>query len=496
MNIAFDHLFNSFKGMSYTSFSFFIFLTALFFIFYIVPSKSRYIVMAIFSGLFIISIGGIYAVVVVYATSLFAYVMARIINRYNQKWICILSNSIIVMILLAFKYVAYYEKLIPRSLGFDDNSLKLIAPVGISFYSLQLIAYISDVYRKEIIPEKNIIKFTLFITWFPHILQGPIARYGELSESLFNPPKFDFDRACFGLQRMIWGLLQKLLIADRAKIIVDEVFTNNGRYGSVETIYAAILFGIELYADFSGCANISIGLSEILGIRLHENFNQPYFSCSIREFWRKWHITLSEFLKDYIYIPIGGGKKGKIRKYINIMITFFISGLWHGVGNHYIVWGLMHGSYQVIEDVAKDCKNRIFGKEENKKYIGIRKVVRVIFTFIMVDLAWIMFRADSISHAFQLYKNILFGFDPWMLFNGELYLLGQNYKETNLLLFFTVLMFIIDYLHVKGISVRKSISNFTIVTRWLIYFAVIFSVILFGKYGYGYNASDFIYMNF
>lgn len=479
--------------MSYISFSFFILLTILAVVYFVMPQKFRYIVLLFFSGIFIYFAGGLHSVVFIYATTVFVYLSAIGLYKSSKPVLrkLLLAGSIIVIvgILWGIKYVAHAS--------FMPEIVRSIAvPIGISFYTLQMIAYLVDVYRGQIQAERSFLKYVLYVTWFPHILQGPIARYDKLSKTLYEGAGFDYDRVCKGLQLMIWGIAQKLIIADRAAIVVGEVFRNYGRYGGVQVLYAAVLYAIELYADFCGCVNISIGVSEIFGIRLDSNFIQPYMAVSVKDFWRRWHVSLSIWLRDYVYIPLGGNRKGTFRKYVNLMVTFVISGIWHGVGNRFIVWGGLHGAYQIVGSITQPYRNKLVAKlhinEDNK----LLHAFRVVMTFIWVDIAWVFFRADSISHACRLLLAIVNKWNIWALFDEELYALGIDRRETWLLFIFIVIMFYVDHLHEKKVAIREKVAGFSIVARFSIYLALLLAVFVFGKYGFGFNANDFIYMSF
>ncbi len=479
--------------MTYNSFSFFVLLVFLMILYFSVPKKARYVVLLFFSQVFIWFAGGKSSVVFICGTAVFTYVLGRLIVREKslgiQKTLLAIGVLGVLGVLFVFKYKTYFSFL-------PSRVLSVSIPIGISFYSLQVISYLIDIYRKEIDAERNILKYMLYVTWFPHILQGPIARFGQLSQTLFEGIGFSYDRFCKGLQLVIWGLAQKMIIADRAAIVVNEVFANGSRYGSVQVIYAAILYGIELYADFGGCVNISIGVSRIFGVQLADNFRQPYFATSVQDFWRRWHISLSSWLKDYVYIPLGGNRKGTVKKYVNLMITFLISGMWHGVGNHFIVWGGLHGFYQVLGSIVRPYKKRLQRLCHVREDSRLLHAFQVIITFILVDVAWVFFRAESISQACGLLQIAATKWNLWSLWNDDLYLLGIDRKETWLMIIFIVIMFVVDYWHEKKIAIRDTIAGYSIVVRWTIYLAILMAVILFGKYGYGFNAADFIYMNF
>lgn len=479
--------------MTYTSFSFFVFLILTAIVYFCMKTKYRYIVLMLFSGIFIWFAGGINAVAFIYGTTIFTYLIAMLMERTdNERFRRIIYSCgilIILGILIGMKYKGIFTSL-PQRIA------TIAVPIGISFYTLQMYSYLNDIYHKRIDAESNFLKYVLYITWFPHILQGPIARYDQLSKTLFDGAPYDYDRVCKGLQLMIWGLSQKLIIADRALLVVREVFDNYGKYGSVQIIYAAVLYGIELYADFSGCVNISIGVSQIFGIELSPNFKQPYFATGIKDFWNRWHISLSRWLRDYIYIPLGGNRRGKIRKYFNLMLTFLISGFWHGVGNRFLVWGMLHGGYQIAGELSEPVRGKIVQKMRIRQDNKVLYVFRVIVTFLFVDTAWVFFRAGSIKHAVSMLWIAASRWNIWSFFNDDLYALGLDRRDTWIMLFFILIMLWTDYLHERNIRIRETIAGYSILARWTIYLGILMAVILFGKYGYGFEATDFIYMNF
>lgn len=294
---------------------------------------------------------------------------------------------------------------------------------------------------------------------------------------------------------MIWGYMKKMVIADRAAIFVDSV------YGQVETgrstifLLASLFYTIQIYADFSGCVDIAMGASEVFGIKLIQNFKQPYLAESINDFWKRWHISLSSWFRDYLYIPLGGNRKGTVRRWINVLIVFAVSRFWHGVGVNYIIWGLLHGCYQVVGYVFLPIRNLFFKKFISKKTIGI-KAVHIFVTFLLVNIAWIFFRITDLADAIAIIKVIFTDFSPWILTDGLLFLFGLSEKSFDLLIFMTFIMFFVDILHDRNISIRQKIQQECLPIRWLIYLGAIYFILIFGIYGIGYDASSFIYMNF
>ncbi len=376
------------------------------------------------------------------------------------------------------------------------DPIEWIVPLGISFYTLQLIGYMADVYMERISPEKNIAKFTLFVSFFPQLIQGPIPRYGQLQHQLVDGNRFDEEKIVKGFQLVIWGFFLKLVIADKAAIIVNTVFDNYPAYSGAYIWLASVLYSIQLYADFLACTNLARGVSGLFGIELAKNFERPYFALSIKDFWRRWHISLSTWLRDYIYIPLGGNRKGKARKYINLLITFLISGLWHGAGFKFLVWGLIHAFYQIFGELTYDVREELYDicgiKPDSKK----KKWIKLSGTFLLVNFAWIIFRANTLRKGIQLIINMVTEFNPWVLLNNRLFTLGLAWKEMVILGIGIYILHKVGDYQEEGRSVGDRIFVQPLLIRWGIYLTAIVGIILFGTYGFGFDAQDFIYGGF
>lgn len=501
--------------MTFISLKFLGFLLVVFIIYYLIPAKNKiqYIILLIVSILFYLSFLP-KAIIFLLFSSLISYGAAILLTRCNNKQlkdeklikeniilkkvITVASVIINIGLLAVLKYTGFTISIINKLTGDNPISFEAnwILPIGISFYSLQVVGYVIDVYRNKYQCEKNFFKYLLFVLYFPHILQGPIARFDKLSKTLYEQHKFEYEQFTRGIQLILWGYFQKMVIADRASVIVNEIFNNYQNYSGFQYSVAAILYAIQIYADFSGCVDIAKGISEAFGIKIMENFEQPYFATSIKDFWRRWHISLSSWLRDYMYIPLGGNRKGKIRKYLNVLVTFFASGIWHGVGFHFIVWGLMHGIYQLIGDVIEPARELVIKKLKINTEVASFIVGKTVITFLLVDFAWIFFRASSLTIALEMVKSIFTVFNPWILFDESLYLLGLSRENFQLLLLCIAILFVVDYMKSKAIHIRDTINKQNIIARWLIYFVAIFSILIFGMYGKGFDASSFIYMKF
>jgi len=308
---------------------------------------------------------------------------------------------------------------------------------------------------------------------------------------------FDYNRIANGLIVMVYGFFLKIVIADRLAIIVDEVFEGYLKYGTVELVLAAIAFSIQIYCDFGSYSLIAIGAAQVMGFTLMENFNAPYFSISIKDFWHRWHISLSTWFRDYLYIPLGGNRKGKIRKYLNIMLTFLCSGLWHGAAWNYVIWGGIHGAYQVIGDAFMPIRKRIVRCTKMKTECESFRITQMMVTFFLTTFAWIFFRADSIADAMGYITRMCTRQNPWVFFDGSLYLLGVNQFDANVLFFALVILVIVDLIRYrKGMRIDTFLEKQNIWFRWLFIIVLLIMIGVYGAYGHEYNAKQFIYFQF
>ena len=370
----------------------------------------------------------------------------------------------------------------------------MIVPLGISFYTLQVIGYCIDVYREKYKAERNIFKYALFVSFFPHIIQGPIARFDQLAWQLSTPHKFEYNNVKFGLQLMLYGFFKKLVIADRVAILVNQVFNNYIDYSGLQFLIAAIFYSIQIYTDFSGCVDICRGVAQTFGINLARNFEHPYTSKSIAEFWRRWHMSLSSWFRDYIYIPLGGNRKGNSRKYLNVVIVFLVSGLWHGVGVHFIIWGLIHGMYQVIGFIIKPIKDKVYDLMKVDRNTFSFKLGQTIVTFLLTTFAWIFFRANT-KQAVYIIVSIFTDFNLNTILTDSLFTLGLSWKQFMISIIGIAVLIMVSMLQ-KKFSIREKLASQTLWFRWSIYLTAILVIVIFGVYGPGYSGQQFIYMQF
>lgn len=476
--------------MDFISVAYLGFLGILIVLYYLVPKNRQWILLFVF-GIFFYSCFSLKMWIFLLFTAVTTYLYARFLNR-SGKWLFAVT-AVNVLALFLLKLSASGLSFV-KGLGIDRFAVLL--PVGISFYTLQTIAYMTDVHKGRIEAQKNFFKYLLFITFFPQILQGPIPRYEELGSQLYEGRAYKTENLRDGAYLILWGFFQKMVIADRCNIVVNEIFGNYTGYDGLYFLIGGILYSLQLYTDFAGCVSIASGSAKMLGIELTQNFAHPYFALSIKDFWRRWHISLSRFLKDYIYIPLGGNRKGKLRKYSNLMLTFFISGIWHGIGTHFLIWGLLHGFYQVMGEVLLPVKERMLKITGMEKGCFAHCFFSRLFTCFLVMTAWIFFRAESTSKAVYMVCHMFMKWNPWILFSGQLYALGMTEEEWLLLILCIILLIVIAVLHEKGIRIRESFAKQPLIFRWLILFAGIFVILIAGIYGPGYDSAQFIYGGF
>ena len=492
------------SAMNYTAAKYFLLVAATVLVYFIFPKKHRWMVLLAASGYFYYAVSSRKLQLVIFAASiLFSYGAALLLKKVRDGSGEGSKTKIKSRIILWTGILISAAPLIASKLGdlivgsvFRGNLVEWIIPIGLSFYSMQIIAYLVDIYRGKIEPEKNVFKYALFISFFPIIIQGPISRFSQLRDQLMEGHSFDGKRLMRGIQLILWGLFLKLMIADKASILVDAVFDQYKDYAGFFILVAAIFYSIQLYTDFMSCVTISRGVAELFGIELVNNFKRPYFSCSIKDFWRRWHISLSEWLRDYVYISLGGNRKGKLHKWKNLVVTFFVSGLWHGGSFKYIAWGLMHAAYQIIGELMSKPKNYIMEKLAMPRGSRVRVWVERLGTFLLVMIAWIIFRAGSLEAGLHMIGSMFSAFNPWVFFDDSLYALGITGKDMAVFFLSLGLLMGVSTLQEKGVGIRAWFSRQNTVIRWGIYFGLIWGMWIFGAYGYGFSAADFIYGGF
>ncbi len=400
--------------MLFNSLHFLIFFLAVAVIYYILPHKARWVMLLAASYYFYMCWKPELIILIVFST-LVNYTAALMIDRGAGKKALIPALITDIGLLFIFKYLMFVSesfRWLYTLLGheYPIGEFSIVLPMGISFYTFQGMGYLIDVYRKEYAAEKNFFKFSLFITFFPQLVAGPIERADRLMKQLFEKHGFDTDNISMGLKYMLIGFFKKVVIADRAAVLVDTVFNSPQDFNGIAFVIAAVFFAFQIYGDFSGYSDIAKGCAKVLGIDLMQNFNRPYFASSVRDFWKRWHISLSTWFKDYLYIPLGGSRCSKLRRDFNLLTTFCVSGLWHGANWTFLLWGFLHGIYQVIENTLFRFK-KFEETTARRLLLAATLPFRWIITIVLVILTWIPFRANSISDCFYIFRNLTTGFD-------------------------------------------------------------------------------------
>lgn len=409
-------------------------------------------------------------------------------SKKVKKRYLLVSLLVNLGLLAYFKYTNFFIDSFINSFRLfgaelDSFSLNIILPVGISFYTFQTLSYTIDIYRDRLKPTKNWLAFFSFVAFFPQLVAGPIERASHLLPQFFKTYKFNYDQVKSGLLLMAFGLFKKMVIADRLAILVNEVYNSPTEYSGMALIIATVFFAFQIYCDFSGYSDIAIGIARTLGFDLMKNFDAPYFARSITDFWRRWHISLSTWFRDYVYIPLGGSRKGEYRVYLNLFIVFVVSGLWHGAAITFIIWGAIHGII-IVAEKAMANHNMVIKRDR-----FFPAALFTLFTFGIVCFAWIFFRANSFGDSSYIMKN-LFDFDN---FKGW-YDLGLPKHEFLLSIIVILLLLIFDAIHRKYNGL-KQLNKLHFILRQGIYVIIVFSIIIFGIYGDD-SVSEFIYFQF
>lgn len=470
--------------MIFNSFSFVIIFPILFLGYYLIPSganKLRNIYLLIVSYLLYMKFSAL-AAVVLFGVTLITYLFALGFRQNVKHKKIIVSIGVVLSILplAIFKYADFLTGIVDdlfdiMGVGTSIPGLNWIIPIGISFFTFQSVGYLIDVYRQKIEPERDFINYALFISFFPSIVSGPINKASLLLPQIKNERTyFDYAKAVCGLKLLLWGMFMKVVVADRVGLYVDTVYVAYQNYSGITCFVASVLYSIQIYADFAGYSLMALGIGKVLGFELTENFKRPYFSTSVTSFWRRWHMSLSTWLKDYIFISLGGSRCSKIRNYWNILVTFFVSGIWHGAGWSFIMWGLMHGVCQIVEKIVG---------QNNTNYLGWRKTIKIAITFLIVNFAWIFFRFENLSDALLFIERIF-------TVSGILYL-PEKANTVFILLGVGMLLLkdVIDEFYPNNV---KMMDNKNSVIRWFSYISIFVIIMLCGVF----DAGQFIYANF
>ena len=500
--------------MLFNSFGYAVFLPIIFLLHWITPRKWRWALLLAASCFFYATWGPEY-IVVLLLTIVISYYAALYMERAGKqrgrsangkknrgaspsaKTVLVLSIIFCAGLLFFFKYLNFFSEnvaaLLQRfSIPMQPFTLRLALPIGISFYLFQTISYLVDVYKGKIPAERHFGIYAVYISFFPKVMQGPIERGESLLPQLHKPRRFHYGQASYGMKLMAWGFFKKLVLADGLSIYVSQVYDNLSPYTGFSLMLATFFYAIQLYCDFSGYTDIALGSAGILGIRLSPNFRSPYFASSIKDFWGRWHISLSSWLRDYIYIPLGGSRVGRVRHALNIMITFLVSGLWHGASWNYVLWGGIHGALQIIEGFFPwNKKSSRF--QTDRRLHAMLCIVTVPATFLLVCFAWIFFRAATLQDAFYVIRNMFTGIgSPYTYIHDCALQLGLTFRNLVFHCLPLIPLFLFDLASLKT-DVIALISRQRFFIRWPVYILLLLVILLFSEKGV---TTEFIYMQF
>lgn len=407
-------------------------------------------------------------------------------SHTRRKSFLILSITINLSFLFYFKYANFFIDSFAETftfLGYNihPDRLNIILPVGISFYTFQTLSYSIDAYKRKLKPTRDIVSFLAFVSFFPQLVAGPIERATNLLPQFYSKRKFEYHKAINGMRQILWGLFKKVVIADNCAVYVNDIFANHTDLNSSTLILGAVLFAFQIYGDFSGYSDIAIGIAKLFGFNLMQNFAFPYFSRDVAEFWRRWHISLSTWFRDYLYIPLGGSR-GSIRlKIRNTFIIFLVSGFWHGANWTFLIWGLLHATYYLPLMLFDRNRNNLNFKENNTIRSHFEDLLKILFTFSITTFAWIFFRAENLNHALEYIKHI---FSLTIIDKPEI-------LPVQLIIIISIFI-VFEWFNRHKEHVFSDLQNkYSTPLRWLLYYIIIFSIVFLGD-----EKQEFIYFQF
>lgn len=488
--------------MLFNSLQFLFFFPAVCFLYYITPHRYRWVLLLIASYYFYMCWKASY-VVLILITTIITYLtgikIAQAARKKTKKFFLVLCLTSNLSILFIFKYFNFFNDTFRAlfdnlNMAYSIPSLSLLLPVGISFYTFQSLSYSIDVYNGRKAPETHFGIFAVYVAFFPQLVAGPIERSAKLLPQFFEKVHFDYARVTDGLRLMAWGFFKKIVIADRLAILVDQVYNNPGDYTGIPLILGSYFFAFQIYCDFSGYSDIAIGAARVLGIDLSKNFNYPYFAKNITDFWRRWHITLTSWFRDYLYIPLGGNRVNWQRWVWNILIVFLLSGLWHGAYWTFILWGGLHGFFILATRFFQNRKTKVLPNWLRNDSI-VRDLLSIVVTFHIVTFLWIFFRANTINDASYIILNILnfenMADNIWRMLHDTSLFLGMDLYELFIAFFSIGFLVCAEYLNFSFDAYSRLLSK-PLMLRWSYYYLVAFLIVIFGQF----SINSFIYFQF
>jgi alginate O-acetyltransferase complex protein AlgI len=489
--------------MQFNSLEYLIFFPLVVALYFTLPQRFRWVLLLVASYYFYMCWKPEYAVLLLASTLIdywTALRMGRSEDRRGRRKYLIISLITNLGMLFSFKYLEFFNES-ARALFNSANifygvpTFDILLPVGISFYTFQTLSYTIDVYRGDRPPERHLGIFAVYVAFFPQLVAGPIERSTHLMPQFFEKHTFEYQRAIDGFKLMLWGFFKKIVIADRLAVYVNQVYNHPGDFSGGPLILATYFFAFQIYCDFSGYTDIARGSAEVMGYRLMENFRRPYFAKSVIEFWQRWHISLSTWFRDYVYGPLGAKCKPKWRWYHNLMVVFVLSGLWHGAGWTFVIWGTLHGTYMVMSQATRRWRKKMIAFLTLDRHPQVHKWVQVLVTFHLVVFAWVFFRANSLSDALLILRKI-----PSIEFGSLATDLARGFYTNDLsrgwfdltVAFACLALLQAVQLKQRVGDIRDALDARPVWMRWAVYYAAVMAIILFGAYEH----APFIYFQF
>lgn len=495
--------------MFFNSLHYAIFLPIVVALYFLIPPRRRWILLLAASYYFYMCWKMEYIVLIVFST-LVAYVasykMGQTEDRAKRKKYMVMSLLTDLGLLFAFKYFNFFSDSARQvfahfNIAYSIPYFNVLLPAGISFYAFQTLSYTIDVYRGRQKPEKHLGMFALFVSFFPQLVAGPIERSTNLLPQFYIVQRFNYRRTVEGLKLIVWGLFKKVVIADRVGVMVATIYNNPQQYSGVEFMLAGVLFAYQVYCDFSAYSDIAIGSAQIFGINLMTNFRRPFHAISLTELWKRWHISLTTWFRDYLYIPLGGSRKGKTRTYLNVFTIFLVSGLWHGAAWTYVIWGSLHGVFMALEIWSAPWRARIFGTLRLPSTSWVYRSMGLLYTMVVFNFALLIFRALTVKDAFYMVRHLFDGVGPFLIrilsgdfvaLRGLLRGLGLSQKELTIAILAIVVLEVVQLLQLRG-SMRAQLGRRPAVVRWAVYYGMVAAVVFFGAFN---MSQQFIYFQF
>lgn len=491
--------------MLFNSFSFLLFFPIVTILYFVLPHKYRWALLLAASSIFYMAFIPVYILILI-CTIVVDYFAAIYIDRSDGLKKKIYLNVSIVatcLILFVFKYFNFFAGSVNSfahffNLNYSIDILNIILPIGLSFHTFQSLSYVIEVYRGKQKPERHFGIYSLYVMFYPQLVAGPIERPQNLLHQFWEEHHFEYNRVVDGLKLMAWGLFKKVVIADRLSMFVNEIYNSPDKHNPVTLAIATVFFAFQIYCDFSGYSDIAIGSARVMGFKLMQNFNRPYFSKSISEFWKRWHISLSTWFTDYLYISLGGNRVPKWRWQFNLFFTFLVSGLWHGAKWTFVIWGALNGFYLIFSLWMNYFRNKFFHRTKIDKNAHWLKYPRIIITFVLTCFAWIFFRANSVNDALHIANSLFAGVLNLKIFNFvefsrmlEKGAFNYSISDFALSIIFVTLMIVIQMYQRRG-RISEMLSSKPIWLKWTVYYAFVLVIIIFGVYG----KQEFIYFQF